>query len=156
MGVSNVTNGAFYVAVKDNAAGATPVKIDNIKGLNSEELADALSKFNINLSDGNVGQVKQWLKEPGSGYPALAKQILEFMNGRPALPAGQNQTPLNNIQGKIEALSGQPAWKVAQNGQEYEEKELQQAIFTAWQEKNSGNTRFKTADELLPLKTSKG
>lgn len=155
MPVSNVgVSGAFMLAVKDNAATSKPVTIENINGLNSEELATALGKFNINLSDGNAGQVKQWLKEPGSGYPALAKQILHFMNGRPPLPAGQNLTPLNNIEGKIEAQTGQPAWQVAQNNQEYEPKELQQAIFTAWQEKNSGNTRFNSADELLPL--SKG
>jgi hypothetical protein len=137
------------VALKSRGGAGKAVHVDNIDKMNAAQLSTALQKFNIKLSDGNSQQVMDWLNSSYSGYQQLAKQVLHLLNDGKPLPNGQNDTPLNNIQGHLERVTNVPAWKVAQTNQEYEAKELKAGIFGAWQEKNSGDSRFSTPDELF-------
>ncbi|MBF0476025.1 MAG: hypothetical protein HQK59_09370 [Deltaproteobacteria bacterium] len=92
-----------------------------------------LQKCNVILSATNPDMVKEWLRDPNSGYPDLAKTLLEVLRGCP--PKG-NTTVLDAIMGKLKILNN-----IDPNGflqPPYNSAQVKQAFVNNWKDRNSG------------------
>lgn len=109
--------------------------------------------LNIKLADFKEqnAQVKSWLSNPYSGYPALAKRIM-FIMGINKLKG--NGVPLTIINATNLRLHGKDTSNPIIDAQQINDEKLKKALYESWREKNSGAsgkiTRFE--DIIEPQK----
>jgi hypothetical protein len=90
--------------------------------------------------DDQIPQVKKWLENPYSGYPALVETLKQILANRSGIG---NPVPLTIIQ--YEYTGGEP-----NPPKVYDQEKLKQAYLSAWNQKNSGSS-LRKFDEIAPL-----
>lgn len=106
-----------------------------------------LDSMNIVLADFSeqIPQVKEWLTDPYSGYPALVIAIMKLM-GNSRLKG--NAVPLTIINAKNLRIHGRPTNQPFINISDINFDKLKMAIYLSWKEKNSGST-IQNFDEIV-------
>ncbi len=110
-------------------------------GLNSKDnvtLSVDLGKLNISLADfpEQESQVREWLQNVYSGYPAVATEIQKLMKNQ---RFKGNSVPLTIINAKLLKLQSRPTNQPIVDPSMIDREQLKQALYLSWKEKNSGS-----------------
>jgi len=127
------------------------IRLEPLKGCQKDtkielELEMELLKINIYLTDidEKIESLREWLQDPYTGYPDLARRVLDLLRDRN--PVG-NSIPLEVIGGKYKFLIHKNPSDYLRN---YPDQEvLRQAYIKAWKDKNP-DPLINTFDEIAP------
>jgi hypothetical protein len=99
------------------------------------EYEASLSRHRIELSaNPDAGQVRAWLRDPNSGYPALADGLIGLLNG--SRPKGNNTTVLDGIMGEVKVVHGKD--RDYYLPPPYDIESIRKAYVYNWKGRNSG------------------
>jgi TIR domain-containing protein len=110
-------------------------------------LEQELLKANVILAEGDIGQVRGWLRDEPR-YQALARSCLKALAGKRV----SNPVPLDVVNGFYYGAFGFSSDDKLQPSDYNDIKKIKVAIFEAWKERNQGTTKtsFEEIIENVP------
>lgn len=130
----NEKNGGARDLLFDYIAATGSISLPRYEQLSGESLMAALESKNITFSDGDIPRetIVKWLNDPFSGYQAVARDLLAFLENRGGIktPSG-GRVSITTIKASIDAGNT-----------------IEEALLARWNEKNGG-ARALRIEEIL-------
>jgi hypothetical protein len=124
-----------------------PVTDGNNPPVSVPDLEQGLYKANVILSEGDVGQVRGWLRDEPR-YQALARSCLKVLAGKRV----SNPVPLDVVNGCYYTALGSSSDDKLQPSDYNDLEKIKAAIFEAWKERSRETTKtsFEEIIENVP------